>query len=223
MKLEELESIFELQAPQLASLSAYSDGTASMSLFLEETSLVWAENAGVYTLQFGVPGAVEENPDMKLTAELKDEQLILKLDEGDTVTTFTFKYIGKSSKIFNDWNLKMTDEQVNDMSIFINSGQFVISEGYLYGNFGGKEYAEGVFSVAKVNDTPDVEDMKIIEENSYGLYLTEYDGYVYGVMNGDKVVKIKPGESKYETIYEGVCDYFQILKIPKVFCNSSYR
>lgn len=129
------------------------------------------------------------------------------------------------SDILKNWDLQLTDEEVLKMSNFMAVGEFIVVDGNLYGSFGGEAVGKGTFSVAKIKDgdTTDVSDRKTIEENSAASYLTEHEGYIYGILNWDKIVKIKAGESKAETIYEGACDYLQIKDGKIYFTDEKYR
>ncbi len=129
------------------------------------------------------------------------------------------------SDILKDWNLQMTDGEVLAMSNLMAAGEYIVVGDELYGSFGGASVGKGTFSVAKIEDgdTADVSGRKVIEENSAASYLTEHEGYIYGILNWDKIVRVKAGETVAETIYEGACDAMHIRDGKIYFSDEKYR
>ena len=100
-------------------------------------------------------------------------------------------------------------------------GAFVEADGMLYGDYGGKEWGKGAFTVAKIKDGK-LEDKEIIAKNAKATCLSVYDGYVYGIIDYEKIVKIKAGDTKMETLYEGPCGYMQVTKDGIYFTDENY-
>lgn len=131
----------------------------------------------------------------------------------------------KVSSILKDWDLQVSDEEALAMSNFMAVGEYIVVEDLLYGSFGGEAFGQGTFSVGTIEDgdMADVVDRKVIEEDSAASYLTEHDGSIYGILNWDKIVKVEIGKAKAETIYEGPCDYLQIIDGKIYFTDESYK
>jgi len=224
MTTEDFEELYEMEVGEMASLTGYADGTGELTLLGETAAITWEEDGDGYILSDG-------NTD-EMKATLADNQLIVVSEssydadgqEVKTVMTITFAYQGKASSVIKGWDLQLTDEETAAMSTHIVAGESVVVDDMLYGSFGGSSYDEGTFSVGKISSgkSPDVKDRTVIAD-SRASSLKEHDGYVYGVLNWEKIVKVKVGETKAETIYEGACDYLQIADGKIYFVDKDYR
>lgn len=214
MTTEEAEELFEMKVNEMAALTAYSDGTAEFS-FLGDTGLVkWKETDSGYSV-------IMDNEEMPTT--LKDNKLEVVSTEGDTTFTMIFAYKGRASEVISGWDLELTDEQVLDMSNFMDAGAALVADGKLYGAYGGAEYRKGAFCMAdlKAGDPPSIKNEVVIQENCYVNYLCYHEGAVYGTLNLEKIVKVVDGNM--ETIYEGLCDYMQIANGKIYFSGDDYK
>lgn len=224
---DSLTEMFGMEVKDMFSLTAYGDGNGELMLYDAESALIsWSEIEGGYSIAFTDPEADTEDT---IFAKLENEQLTVTITstydmDGTEVTNemiFTMEYLCMASKLLANWDLQLTEEQSLAMNNFMAEGWFVVADGYLYGTFGGAEFGTGTFSMAKV-DGASLGDATTIEKEGMATYLTESDGYVYGIIGNSKIVKIKVGEAKAETIYEGGCDYLQIVDGKIRFCDENY-
>lgn len=218
---EDMENMFGAKVSELADLKAFPDGTAEMLLLEEPLALTWVEADTGYELT--AEGAENET----ITAELDEIRLILVLEEvmddgSKTTMTMVFDYEGMASAVVDGWDLTMTEEEMRQMNNFMACGEFIIVEGYLYGTFGGDTPGAGEFSVAKVKGM-ELSDIKAMDLNGNIGCLCEKDGTVYGVLDYSKILKWEVGNTKTEVIYEGACDYTQIVGDRLYFTNESYN
>ncbi len=205
---EEIEKLYGLKVKDMAALTAYGDGTGELKLFEDAAEITWTEGDKGYEISMG-----EEDT---LTAALDGETLNMTIDsdyeaDGETRTMqfeLTFKYAGPATGFFDDWDLEMSEEQVRDMSNAMAFGHFVYADGYLYGGFGGDQKGSSETNMAEVKAGEEIEvgEVKRISDKEWGTYLTECDGYVYAILSESdtksRMVKIKVGETKCETIYD---------------------
>ena len=216
MTKDDLEELFGAQVKDLAHLTAYADGTGKM-LFMEETMiLTWTEEDNKYTLK--VKGDDAGTP---MVAELADNQLSMQMDDGSMKMSFTFKYLGRTSVLIDGWDLQLTDEEVVEMSSFMAWGESIVVDDMLYGSFGGNTWEDGSFSAAKVKKDG-VGDRAVMAEGVRASTLTEHDGYIYGALGNAEIIKVEAGDSKYETVYKGACDYVQVYGDRIYFTDENY-
>ncbi len=212
----DLEELFGAKVKDLAHLTAYADGTGKM-LFMEETMiLTWTEEDNKYTLK--VKGDDAGTP---MVAELTDNQLSMQMDDGSMKISFKFKYLGRTSVLIDGWDLQLTDEEVVEMSSFMAWGESIVVDDMLYGSFGGNTWEDGSFSVAKVKKDG-VGDRAVMAEGVRASTLTEHDGYIYGALGNAEIIKVQAGDSKYETVYKGACDYVQVYGDRIYFTDENY-
>lgn len=204
MGKDDLEELFGAEVKDLAHLTASPDGTGEMLLLEETLSLTWAETDEGYTLSLKGGDA-----DTQMTVVLADNQLSVESNEDGMGMTFTFKYLGRISALIDGWDLQLTDEEVIEMSSIMVCGESIVVDDMLYGSFGGNSYDDGTFSVAKVKKDG-VGDRAVIAEGVRAISLTEENGYIYGSLGGAEIIKLQAGDSKYETLYKGTCDYVQV-------------
>ena len=216
MTKDDLEELFGAKVKELAHLTAYPDGTGEMMLLDETLKFTWTEADNKYTLK--VTGDDAGTP---LVAELADNQLSMTMDDGTAAMSFTFKYLGKVSAVIDGWNLHLTDEEVIEMSNFMVWGESIVVDDMLYGSFGGNTWDDGSFSVAKVKKDG-VGDRAVMKEGVRASTLTEHDGYIYGALGNAEIIKLEAGDSKYETLYKGVCDYVQVYGDRIYFTDENY-
>lgn len=228
---EDLESMFGMKVADIIHLVAYGDGTGEMSMMGEIAPVVWKEENGKYSIYPAVEGMEEE---LLFTAEIVNNQLIIveesvgtmnETEEYITKTIYTFDHNGIISKILPGWDLKLTNEEQLKMSNFMVGGTFIAADGKLYGNYNGESHGEGTFTMAEIvdGDTLELKNAKAVEENCRAYYLTEHEGYIYGILDYSKIIKIKSGETAYEVIYEGGCDYLQIFEDQIYFSDENYK
>lgn len=218
MNKEELEKLFDKKVGEMASLSAYEDGTGEFALLDAAGAMTWTESDGVYTI---TPEAAGDESTEPMSAELKDASLVVTIEssyssddeELKTVTVLTFEYQGKSSKMLGNWDLELSEEEVLAMNSQIEDGQYIIADGYLYGYYGGKELNGGDFMMTEITagDKPEIGEMKKVASAESVYSLTEHDGYVYGIIDCKEIVKVKIGDTKAETVFKGGCNSMQIV------------
>ena len=102
---EELEELYGMEVSEMASLTAYSDGTADFSFVGDDAQVKWKETDGGYSIILDG----EEMP-----ATLKDNKLEVVSTGGDAALTMVFAYKGRVSEVIAGWDLKLTDEEVLD-------------------------------------------------------------------------------------------------------------
>ena len=52
----------------------------------------------------------------------------------------------------------------------------------------------------------------VITENAKVSYLSIYDDDIYGILDNSRIIKLKDGKAKVQTLYEGTCYYMQVTK-----------
>ena len=204
MAKEDLEELFGAKVKNLAHLTAYADGTGQMLLLEETLPVTWVETDKEYTLTI-----TGDDAGAPMTATLEDNQLSVKSKENNMEMSFTFKYLGKTSVLIDGWDLQLTDEEVIEMSSVIVWGESIVVDDMLYGSFGGNTWEDGSFSAAKVKKDG-VGDRAVMAKGVRASSLTEEDGYIYGSLGGAEIIKIQAGDSKYDTLYKGTCNYVQV-------------
>lgn len=216
MAKDDLEELFGAEVKKLAHLTAYPDGTGEMLLLEETLPITWVETDEGYTLTI-----TGDDAGAPMTATLADNQLSVKSKEGAMEMSFTFKYLGRTSVLIDGWDLQLTDEEVVEMSSFMAWGESIVVDDMLYGSFGGNTWEDGSFSVAKVKKDG-VGDRAVMAEGVRASTLTEHDGYIYGALGNAEIIKVEAGDSKYETVYKGACDYVQVYGDRIYFTDENY-
>lgn len=94
------------------------------------------------------------------------------------------------------------------------SGNYIVVDNLLYGSFGSDASSGLCFGMAKLTDDGSalIGDVKVIEDDTWAAYMTEQDGYIYGTLADSKVFKVKVGEAKIETLYEGTLACTQVVE-----------
>ncbi|MBR6799122.1 MAG: DUF5050 domain-containing protein, partial [Firmicutes bacterium] len=190
--------------------------TGQMLLLEETLPLTWVEADKGYTLT--VTG---DDAGAPMTATLADNQLSVKSKENNMEMSFTFKYLGKTSVLIDGWDLQLTDEEVIEMSSFMAWGESIVVDDMLYGSFGGNTWEDGSFSAAKVKKDG-VGDRAVMAKGVRASTLTEHDGYIYGALGNAEIIKVEAGDSEYETVYKGACDYVQVYGDRIYFTDENY-
>lgn len=216
MDEDTVKAMFGDDVKSVFGLSAYSDGSAYISLMGEEGAVLWKE-AKDKEYEFVIPESGEESGNIR--AKLDGEKLVVSMEEiyqsdGKDQTTemvFTMKYAGKKSRIIEGWDITLEGDDVYDMSNAMIGGMCVEVNGMLYGDYGGKEWGGGAFTAAKIKDGK-LEEPVVVAEGVNALHLSEYDGDIYGIFDYEKIIKVEGGKTEVETIYEGVCDYMQVTE-----------
>jgi hypothetical protein len=232
VETEELEEMYSMKAEEIIQLTAYGDGTGNMIFYGDEAEIVWTEEEeGKYLINLSYDGQVDDSSAMD--GVLQDNELTIKMIETytaddkeiETIMSFVLEHQGKVSKFFKDFDFKLTDEEILKMSNFISTGQFIEVDGNLYGNYGGESVGTGTFSMGKLekDDEPRVNEVRKIQEQALATYLTEYEGYIYGILNHQKIFKIESGQIELKTLYEGPCDYLQILNDKIYYTDENYH
>lgn len=200
-------------------LAAYDDGLAYVTMMEEEGAVLWSETSDkVY--KFSQPGAESDTEDSgSMAAKLDGETLTVTVTETylsdgverSTEMIFTMKYLGKESRLIEGWDVTFDDHDVYAMSNFMVGGLCVEMDGMLYGDYGGDEWGEGAFTVAKIKEGK-LEEPTVITENAKVSYLSIYDDDIYGILDNSRIIKLKDGKAKVQTLYEGTCYYMQVTK-----------
>ena len=210
-----IKAMFGDDYSNVLKLTAYSDGTANINLMSEESTFFWKESKK-NQYKFSTSASNSDNTD-ELSAKLEDDQLIMIIKETyssngkkqDMEMQFTMKYIGKKSTLVKGWDVTFDDEDVYSMSNAMSDGECIEVDGMLYGNFGGKDWGQGAFMCATINDN-NLDDKTIIKKNVKVTNLTYYDGSIYGIFDNKKIIKLEAGETEVEVVYEGTCNYLQV-------------
>ena len=216
MTKDDLEDLFGAKVKDLAHLTAYPDGTGEMLLLEETLPVTWVETEEGYTLT--VTG---DDAGATMTATLADNQLSVKSKDADMGMAFTFKYLGRTSALIDGWDLQLTDEEVIGMSNLMVCGESIVVDDMLYGSFGGNTWDDGTFSMGKVKKDG-VGDRAVIAGGVRANNLTEHEGYIYGTLGNAEIIKVEAGDSKYETVYKGACDYVQVYGDRIYFTDENY-
>ncbi|NLY82936.1 MAG: DUF5050 domain-containing protein [Clostridiales bacterium] len=230
MEKKEIEDMYEMKADEIIQLTAYGDGTGEMIFFGDYANITWTEEKDKYVIKVTSAESTEEP--LTMDALLKDNKLTIKFVDSytadgvelESTMNFEFEHQGKVSKFFENFDINLSDKEVLKMSNFMATGQCIVVDETLYGNFGGEFVGKGTFSMGKIKkgDEPKVSDVKEIAKQSLATYLTEKDGHIYGILNNEKIIKVKVGNSKVETLYEGGCDYLQIVGDKMYYTDENY-
>lgn len=215
MQKDELEGLYGKKVKELAHLKAYDDGTGEFVLLDETSQITWEEADGGYVVRI----SGEENQDMNATLEgnsltvSSEDSYTSDGEEIKTTMSFGFTYLGSASRFIEGWDLELSDDEVREMNNSMEYGNFIIVDNILYGTYGGETYGSGFICMAeiKAGDKPELGEIQKIKEDSWLSYLTEHEGYIYGVMNNSEIVRIKVGEKKIETVYDKECSTMQIV------------
>lgn len=224
-----IKTMFGEDISDILKINAYGDGLADINMMGDEGVVSWTETKEK-SYKLSAAGSETEDSDY-MTAKLDSGRLIINVKEtymsGDEEMVmdmkFTMKYLGKKSKIVEGWDVTLDNDEIYAMSNFMaGTGAFVEADGMLYGDYGGKEWSKGAFTAAKIKDGK-LEDKEVIAKNAKVANLCAFDGYVYGTIDFEKIVKIKAGETKMETLYKGVCGYMQVTKDGIYFTDENYQ
>lgn len=224
-----IKTMFGEDISDILKINAYGDGLADINMMGDEGVVSWTETKDK-SYKLSATGSETEDSDY-MTAKLDSGKLIINVKEtymsGDEEMImdmkFTMKYLGKKSKLVEGWDVTLDNDEIYAMSNFMaGTGAFVEADGMLYGDYGGKEWSKGAFTAAKIKDGK-LEDKEVIAKNAKVANLFAFDGYVYGTIDFEKIVKIKAGETKMETLYEGACGYMQVTKDGIYFTDENYQ
>ena len=214
-----VKTMFGEEFSKVLKLTAYDDGTADITMMEDEGSVFWSETADKKYEIFQSGSENDTKGSDSMMAKLDGEKLIVTVsetylsdDEEQTMEMiFTMKYLGKQSKLVEGWDVNLDDDQVYAMSNFMAGGLCVAMDDMLYGDYGGNEWGEGAFTVAKIKDG-NLEEPSIITENVKVSYLSVYDDDVYGIFDNNKIIRVEGGKTEVQTLYEGTCDYMQVTE-----------
>lgn len=217
MKKDSVKTIFGEDFSKVLKFSAYSDGVAYLTMMDDENGVTWTKTKDK-SYKISLSGAQEKESE-SMTAKLDGEKLIIRSEDtyqsdGKDMTMemeFIMKYLGKKSRIMDGWDVTLSDDEVYAMSNFVSEGRFVATDGLLYGDYGGKKWGKGAFTVGKISGNK-VENQKVLAKEAKAGSLTAYDGAVYGILDQEKIIKVEVGKTKVETLYTGTCDYLQVTK-----------
>ncbi len=215
---KELAELYGMPIEDLMKLDVYGDNTAVMDLMgMGQNEMKWKEEEDGYVME---SGQEEETP---MTMKLEDGKLIIIADsnyESDgeeikSIMTYTLSYKETVSKIIDGFNLRITENMESKMCHMTNGmNRFLIIDDKIFGSFGGGKNWEGDFQVGTLKvdgEMADIVDRTVLMEKTYATYLTKYQGYIYGLATGKSIFRMPLSTLKPETIYEGDCDYFQIV------------
>lgn len=217
MKKDSVKTIFGEDFSKVLKFSAYSDGTAYITMMDDENGAAWTKTKDK-SYKISLSGAQEKEGE-SMTAKLDGKKLIIRSEDtyqsdGKDMTMemeFIMKYLGKKSRVMDGWDVTLSDDEVYAMSNFVAEGRFVATDGLLYGDYGGKKWGKGAFTVGKINGSK-VENQKVLAKDAKASGLTVYDGAVYGILDQEKIIKAEVGKTKVETLYTGTCEYLQVTK-----------
>lgn len=217
MKRDSVKTIFGEDFSKVLKFSAYSDGAAYITMMDDENGAAWTKTKAK-SYKISLSGAQEKEGE-SMTAKLDGKKLIIRSEDtyqsdGKDMTMemeFIMKYLGKKSRVMDGWDVTLSDDEVYAMSNFVAEGRFVAADGLLYGDYGGKKWGKGAFTVGKINGSK-VENQKVLAKDAKASGLTVYDGAVYGILDQEKIIKAEVGKTKVETLYTGTCEYLQVTK-----------
>lgn len=217
MKKASVKTIFGEDFSKVLKFSAYSDGAAYLAMMGDENGAAWTKTKDK-SYKISLSGTRKEDGE-SMTAKLDGEKLIIRSEDtyqsdGKDMTMemeFIMKYLGKKSRVMDGWDVTLSDDEVYAMSNFVAEGRFVAADGLLYGDYGGKKWGKGAFTVGKINGSK-VENQKVLAKDAKASGLTVYDGAVYGILDQEKIIKAEVGKTKVETLYAGTCEYLQVTK-----------
>ena len=217
MKKDSVKTIFGEDFSKVLKFSAYSDGAAYITMMDDENGAAWTKTKAK-SYKISLSGAQEKEGE-SMTAKLDGKKLIIRSEDtyqsdGKDMTMemeFIMKYLGKKSRVMDGWDVTLSDEEVYAMRNFVAEGRFVVADGLLYGDYGGKKWGKGAFTVGKINGSK-VENQKVLAKDAKAGSLTVYDGAVYGILDQEKIIKAEVGKTKVETLYTGTCEYLQVTK-----------
>lgn len=231
MTTEDMESLFGAKVGDLAHFTAYADGSGELLFMDEIMPFLWQETASGFDLELVGDDGITPSGE-RMTATLEESRLILvaedSYDDGEgavtTTITYTFEYVGILSKTIVGWDLVFDEEQTMAMNVYMNFAEFLVVDDLLYGTYGGENPGEGDFSAAKISsaDAPELSDVTPMTENGNVQFLTEYDGYIYGILDKECIFRCEIGSDEVEVIMEGACDYFQIVQNKIWFTDENY-
>lgn len=129
----------------------------------------------------------------------------------------------KEGTLLENWDLTLSDEEVRDMSNFMASGNYIVVDDMLYGDFGSDSSLGFCFGMAELTDDGSalIGDVNVIEDDTWAAFLTEHDGYIYGTLGDSQVFKVKVGETKIETLYDASATYSQIVEDKLYFTDEN--
>lgn len=212
-----IKTMFGKDFSSVLKLTAYGDGSADINMMGDEGVISWSETEdNGYKLSYTGPEAESAG---EMNAKLDGDKLIVTVKETylsdgkeqGMEMKFTMKYLGKKSKLIEGWDVTLDDDEIYAMSNAMVGGACVEADGMLYGDYGGKEWGKGAFTAAKIKDGK-LKDKTVIAKDTKASCLSVYDGDVYGILDKEKIVKVKAGKTKAETLYTGTCDYMQVTK-----------
>lgn len=214
-----IKTMFGEDFSKVFKLAAYDDGSAYVTIMEDAGPVSWSETTDKVYKLFQTATESEPEKSESMTAKLDGDKLIVTvtetyLSDNEEMTTemiFTMKYLGKKSVLVEGWDVVFDDNEVYAMSNFMVGGLCVETDGMLYGDYGGEEWGEGEFTVAKIKKG-DLEEASVIAENAKASYLSVYDDDVYGLLDNNKIIKVENGTTKAQTLYEGTCNYLQVTK-----------
>lgn len=223
-------------------LGLYSDGAGDITFMGETIPVKWNQEGEKYniTSEMGSDSSGEGTPET-MSAVLKDGNVVLTMKSSYTSTDdegvekqienefiITFEPAEKTiSRISENMNINLTDEETTVMSTFMNGGNYVNADGTLYGNFNGNKFAS-----AKIESTDSgikLSDKKLIKKDCVPYYLVSRDGYIYAALNcngeydDQRIVKFKEGSTKMETLYKGQCSYMQLVGDKLYFTDENWN
>lgn len=225
---ETVRTMFGDDFSSVLEFAAYSDGTADLTLMGDEGAVSWSEKKNKeYKLSDPDSKSGDSN---EMTARLEGENLIINIKESYSSDgkeqvmemKFTMKYAGKKSRLVKGWDVTLSDDEVYAMSNAMAGGSFVEADGILYGDYGGREWGAGSFTAAKINDGK-LENKTVVEKNTKASCLSVYDGHVYGILDGDRIVRVEAGKTEADILYKGECGHLQVTKNGIFFTDGNSR
>lgn len=116
-------------------------------------------------------------------------------------------------------------EETCAMSTFMQSGYYYVEDDVIYGltHKGSNGSAFGAIPFYQEGDYPAFEEVTILDDNGYPSYVTKDGDYLYYILGGESICRIKTDGSGKEALYEGECSYLQIHEGRLYFTDADYH
>lgn len=214
---EEIEQTFG-SADQTMCLTFLPDQTYMGVLFMETIQGSYTETEAGYDMSL---------MDDKATVVMADGMLTVTVGE-----SYIYKLVNQEEApevlASNPWltfSPCFSPEETCAMSTFMNYGYYYIEDDVIYGltHKGSNGSAFGAIPFYQKGDFPEFEEVTILDDTAYPSYVAKEGDYLYYILGGDSICRIKPDGSGKETLYEGECSDLQIHDGRLYFTDADYH
>ena len=214
---EEIEQAFG-PVDQIMCLTFLPDQTFMGVLFMETIQGAYVETETGYDIAV---------MDEKATVVLSEDTLTVTVGE-NSFYVLTNQEEAPEALADNPWlsfSPCFSAEETCAMSTFMAYGYYYIEDDVIYGltHKGSDGSAFGAIPFHQEGDYPAFEEVTILDDTAYPSYVTKEGDYLYYILGGDSICRIKPDGSGKETLYEGECSYLQIHEGRLYFTDANYH